>query len=121
MATILVVDDNAQNRALARDTLEAEGYEVVEAIDGAAAFEQFRANPPDCILMDARMPVLDGFEASARIRTLPGGNDTPIIFVTALRDLETFDAAQRAGAADFLTKPVRPSELVTRVNAALKL
>jgi signal transduction histidine kinase len=121
MGSVLVVDDNAQNRALARDTLEAEGYEVLEAGDGATAVERFRSHTPDCVLMDACMPELDGFEASARIRALPEGNDTPIIFLTALRDLETFDAAQRAGASDFLTKPVRPSELVSRVNAALKL
>lgn len=118
---ILVVDDNAQNRLAISDTLEAEGFEILEAEDGFAAITAFQAHAPDCILMDARMPGLDGFGACARIRALPGGPETPIIFVTALRDLETFDAAQRAGANDFLTKPIHLSELVTRVNTALRL
>ncbi|MFO0576164.1 MAG: response regulator [Polyangia bacterium] len=118
---ILVVDDNAQNRLAISDTLEAEGFEILEADDGFTAITAFQAHAPDCILMDARMPGLDGFGACARIRALPGGPETPIIFVTALRDLETFDAAQRAGANDFLTKPIHLSELVTRVNTALRL
>jgi two-component system sensor histidine kinase/response regulator len=120
-AKVLIVDDNEQNRIPLRDTLEEEGFEILEAIDGFAAVAAFQAHKPDLILMDARMPGLDGFGASERIRALPGGAETPIIFVTALRDLETFDAAQRAGANDFLTKPVNLAELVTRVNTALKL
>jgi signal transduction histidine kinase len=120
-ARILIADDNEQNRMALFDTLEAEGFEILEANNGAAAVAAFEAHAPDCILMDARMPGLDGFEATARIRALPKGQETPIIFVTALRDLNTFDAAQRAGADDFLTKPVNLAELVTRVNTALKL
>lgn len=118
---ILIADDNEQNRLALFDTLEAEGFEVIEAIDGAAAVAAFAAQAPDCVLMDARMPRLDGFGATAQIRALPGGQEIPIIFVTALRDLSTFDAAQRAGANDFLTKPINLAELVTRVNTALKL
>lgn len=120
-AKILIADDNEQNRMALVDTLEGEGFEVITAVDGAAAVAAFEAHAPDCVLMDARMPGLDGFGASARIRALPGGQETPIIFVTALRDLNTFDAAQRAGANDFLTKPIHLAELVTRVNTALKL
>lgn len=118
---ILVADDNAPNRLALSDTLESEGFDVVEAIDGTAAVAAFKAHAPDCILMDARMPGLSGFGASEQIRKLPGGQEVPIIFVTALRDLETFDAAQRAGANDFITKPVHLAELITRVNTALKL
>jgi signal transduction histidine kinase len=64
---------------------------------------------------------VDGFAACEQIRGLPGGDETPIIFLTALRDVDTFDHALKAGADDFLTKPVRPTELVVRVQAALKL
>jgi two-component system, sensor histidine kinase and response regulator len=120
-ANVLVVDDNEANRSLARNTLEDEGYTVREALNGAEAVAMFRQQRPDCILLDVRMPEVDGFAACERIRLLPGGDETPIIFLTALRDIDTFDQALKAGADDFLTKPVRPTELVVRVQAALKL
>jgi signal transduction histidine kinase len=120
VATILVVDDNAQNRALAEATLEDEGHEIVMAANGDEALAAFTAEI-DCVLLDVRMPGMDGFEVCSRIRAMPHGAHTPILFLTAIRDLDTFDAAQKAGADDFLTKPVRPTELALRVNAALKL
>jgi two-component system, sensor histidine kinase and response regulator len=120
-STILVVDDHEPNRALARDTLEDEGYRVVVANDGLAGVAAFERERPDCVVLDIRMPGLDGFEACARIRALPGGEDVPVLFVTALRDVDAFDEALRAGGDDFLTKPVRPTELLLRVQAALKL
>lgn len=120
-ATVLVVDDNAQNRALAQQTLEDEGYTVIVATTGEDALHAFERQKPDCVLLDVRMPVMDGLTACARIRSLPGGADTPIIFLTALRDVDTFDHAVQAGADDFLTKPVRPSELLVRIQSALKL
>ena len=64
---------------------------------------------------------MDGFAVCERLRALPRGADTPVVFLTALRDVETFDRALRAGGDDFLTKPVRPTELVIRVQSALKL
>jgi signal transduction histidine kinase len=118
---ILVVDDNAENRALAQATLEDEGYVVLLASSGEAGIAMFEAESPDCVLLDVRMPGMDGFAVCSRIRALPGGADTPIVFVTALRDVDTFDQALRAGGDDFLTKPVRPTELVVRVQAALKI
>lgn len=118
---ILVVDDNAQNQALAQATLEDEGYQVVVAATGEDGIRAFEAEHPDCVLLDVRMPGMDGFAVCARIRDMPGGADTPIVFLTALRDVDTFDRALRAGGDDFLTKPVRPTELVVRIQAALKL
>jgi signal transduction histidine kinase len=73
------------------------------------------------VLLDVRMPGMDGFAVCSRIRALPEGSDTPVVFLTALRDVDTFDQALRAGGDDFLTKPVRPTELVLRVQAALRL
>src|SRR4051812_27596932 len=67
------------------------------------------------------MPGMDGFAVCARIRALPEARETPVVFLTALRDVDTFDQALRAGGDDFLTKPVRPTELVLRVQAALRL
>ncbi|APR86871.1 Phosphate regulon transcriptional regulatory protein PhoB (SphR) [Minicystis rosea] len=120
-ATILVVDDNEQNRALVEATLEAEGHASILVSSGEAALAVFERQPVDCVLLDVRMPGLDGFAVCERIRALPGGKDVPIVFLTALRDVETFDRALLAGADDFLTKPVRPTELSVRVHAALKL
>jgi signal transduction histidine kinase len=118
---ILVVDDNAPNRQLAQATLEDEGYRVVLATDGAEAVRMFEDEAPDCILLDVRMPGVDGPTACEQIRSLPGGHDTPVVFLTASRDVDTFDRALSAGGDDFLTKPVQPSELLLRVQAAVKL
>lgn len=118
---VLVVDDIAENRALAKATLEDEGYEVILAETGAAGLVAFSASHPDCVLLDVRMPGINGFEVCRQIRALPGGDQVPIVFLTALRDVDTFDQALRAGGDDFLTRPVRPTELIVRVQAALKL
>jgi two-component system sensor histidine kinase/response regulator len=120
-ARVLVVDDNAENRALARAALEDEGYVAILASSGDEGIRAFEAERPDCVLLDVRMPGMDGFEVCTRIRALPGGADVPVIFLTALRDVDTFDQALRAGGDDFLTKPVRPTELAIRVQTALKL
>jgi two-component system, sensor histidine kinase and response regulator len=118
---VLVVDDNEQNRALARATLEMENYGVVLAKSGEEGLAAFAARGPDCVLLDVRMPGMDGFETCRRMRALPGGADVPIIFLTASRDVDTFDRAQACGADDFVTKPVQPTEMVLRVQAAMKV
>lgn len=119
--TVLVVDDNEANRTLARHTLEDEGFRVVLASDGAAGVEAFAREHPQCVLLDVRMQGMDGFATYEKIRALPNGAETPIAFLTALRDVDTFDRAIRLGGTDFLTKPVQPTELVLRVQAMLKL
>lgn len=118
---VLVVDDNAENRALAHATLSDEGHDVVLAATGEDGVRAFEAERPDCVLLDVRMPGTDGFAVCAKIRSLPSGAEIPIIFLTALRDVDTFDRALRAGCDDFLTKPFRPAELVVRVETALRL
>lgn len=118
---IIVIDDNEANRLLAKATLEDEDYDVVLAQDGVTGLALFESNAPDCVLLDVRMPGFDGFAVCERIRALPRGSDTPVLFLTAARDVETFDRALRAGGDDFLTKPIRPTELVIRVQSALEL
>jgi two-component system, sensor histidine kinase and response regulator len=121
MPHVLVVDDNEANRALSRSVLEDEGYRVELTSGGAEGIEAFERERPDCVLLDVRMPGLDGFAVCERIRALPGGDDVPILFLTAQRDVDTFDHALRAGGDDFLTKPVRPTELLLRVQTAVRL
>ena len=118
-ASILVVDDNAGNRALARTVLEDEGYRVVFAAGGEEAVAVTAAEHPDCILMDIRMPTVDGVEACKQIRAAPGGDQIAIVFVTAQRDVEAFDRALAAGGDDFVAKPFLPGELIVRVQTAL--
>jgi signal transduction histidine kinase len=120
-ATVLVVDDNDANRALAQATLEDEGYRVVLATGGEEGVDAFVRERPDCVLLDVRMPGTDGFAVCERIRGQPSGSQTPVLFFTALRDVDTFDRALRAGGDDFLSKPVRPAELLVRVKSALTL
>lgn len=120
-ATILVVDDQSSNRELARRTLIDEGHRVLMATSGAEALALWEHIVPDCVLLDIRMPDMDGFEVCKRLRALPGGKATPILFVTGLRDLDTFERVLAAGATDYLTKPIQPSELLLRVQTALRL
>jgi two-component system, sensor histidine kinase and response regulator len=119
--TVLVVDDNAENRALAKATLEDEGVTVELATGGEEALAKFAQAGADCVLLDIRMPGMDGVTVCQHLRKLPGGSDVPVLFVTAQRDVDTFDRAREVGGDDFITKPYRPSELIARVSAAIKL
>lgn len=118
---VLVVDDNAENRALARATLEDEDVPVVLAATGHEAIAEFSRAPVDCVLLDIRMPGMDGITVCERLRALPGGDGVAILFVTAQRDVDTFDRALRAGGDDFITKPFRTSDLLVRIQTAMRL
>jgi CheY-like chemotaxis protein len=97
IAKVLVVDDNAANRALAKAALDDEDVPVVLAATGEEALDAFATEPADCVLLDIQMPGMDGISVCERIRALPGGDGVAIVFVTAQRDVETFDRAVRAG------------------------
>lgn len=120
-ATILVVDDNLQNREVAEGHLVGAGYEVLQADSGAEALASLETRRSDLVLLDVLMPGMDGFETCRRIRTLPVGGDMPVLFLTALGDLETHRAALDSGADDFLTKPLNRTELLIRVRSLLRI
>jgi len=119
--TILVVDDNLQNREVAEGHLVGAGYQAIQAESGEQALEILAARRLDLVLLDVLMPGLDGFETCRRIRTLPGGADVPVLFLTALGDLGTHKAALDSGADDFLTKPINRTELLIRVRSLLRI
>jgi signal transduction histidine kinase len=118
---VLVVDDNAENRALAAATLADADIGCTLARSGPEALAAVAQKAFDCILLDIRMPGMDGIEVCERIRALPGGDRVAILFVTAQREVETFDRALAAGGDDFVTKPFRPDELIVRIQTATRL
>jgi two-component system sensor histidine kinase/response regulator len=118
---ILVVDDSAQNRAVLAATLEDEGHQLILCTSGPAAITAFESEKPDLILLDVNLPGTNGHEVCTRIRSLPAGTETPILFLTSQRDADAVDATLSAGGDDFLTKPVRPAELILRIRTALEL
>src|SRR5919198_6615987 len=105
MPKILLVEDNDMNRDMLSRRLARNGFEVVVAIDGAQAVAM-AAESPDLILMDMSLPVLDGLEATRRIKAAPATRSTPIIALTANALVEDRERALAAGCDDFDTKPV---------------
>jgi two-component system sensor histidine kinase/response regulator len=119
-ARILCADDVEDNRILVEETLADEGLAVVSCASGDALIEAFRQGGADLLLLDVRMPGRDGFETLAAVRELAGGAHVPALFLTAQRDLDTFDRAL-AAKAEFISKPIRPAELAGRVGTLLRL
>lgn len=115
--TILIADDEANIRELARMYLEKEGYQVMTVTDGRQALAQFKQSPPDLLVLDLMMPEIDGWEVCRRVR-LEG--NLPIIMLTARDDDIDKIVGLEMGADDYLTKPFNPRELVARVRAILR-
>lgn len=118
---LLVVDDNEDNRTLVTRLLERAGYEVLSASDGAEALEHVKTQRPDLVLLDVMMPVMDGVEACHRLKDDPDTRLIPVVMMTALGQVEDRVRAIRAGADDFLTKPVNRDELIARIQTSLRL
>ncbi len=117
---VLHVDDDVASLIMAEGALEAAGFEVVQAQNGAEAVQKYIDYAPDLIIMDAVMPVIDGFDAIARIRQLPTGEHVPILMITGLDDLESITRAYDKGATDFLTKPINFFTLPYRMQYMLR-
>jgi diguanylate cyclase (GGDEF)-like protein len=116
---ILIVDDDPDMRLLLTSIMQREGLRVAEAEDGEACLASFNRLCPDVILLDALMPVMDGFTTCARLRNLPGGDNVPILLITGLRDEKSVDRAFEAGATDYVTKPLNRHVLRQRVRRLL--
>ena len=117
---LLHVDDDVASLIMAEGALEDAGFDVIHAVNGTEAVERFKGSPIDLIIMDAIMPVMDGFETIKVIRALPGGEHIPILMITGLDDLESITIAYDLGATDFLTKPINFFILPHRVQYMLR-
>ncbi len=117
---ILVVDDESVTRLMVRRVLLDSGYDVMEAEDGKAAVASCREHLPDLVLMDVRMPAMNGFDACRAIRKLPSGQLVPILMLTGLDDVMAVTLAFEAGATDFITKPINWALLGQRLRYALR-
>src|SRR5262245_6735062 len=120
-AKVLVVDDNATVLSLFARILSREGYSVETAASFAAAQPLLECQPPDVILLDVVLPDAGGFEICKALKDDASTRLIPVILVTGLNDLESRINGRRAGADDYLTKPVDPQELIARVSTAARL
>ncbi|MBF2097719.1 MAG: diguanylate cyclase [Gloeomargaritaceae cyanobacterium C42_A2020_066] len=116
---ILIADDESPMRHLLRQTLEKDGYQLVEATNGAECLTLFRDLRPDMVLLDAVMPVLDGFSCCAQLRAAAGRREVPLLMITGLDDAESVEEAFQAGATDYITKPIHWAVLRQRVARLL--
>lgn len=113
----MIVDDTPANLAVLSDALEESGYRVLVATDGYSALEQLNFVQPDVILLDGMMPGIDGFETCHRIKQRESTRNIPILFMTALGDIDNLLRGFSEGAIDYIVKPFRNEEVLARVGA----
>ncbi|WP_426235116.1 ATP-binding SpoIIE family protein phosphatase [Pseudomonas sp. TWP3-2] len=119
--TILIAEDSAADRLLLSTIVRRQGHSVLTAANGAEAVELFRSQQPQLVLMDAMMPVMDGFEAARQIKALAGETLVPIIFLTSLTESEALARCLDAGGDDFLAKPYNQVILSAKIKAMDRL
>jgi CheY-like chemotaxis protein len=119
MTTILIVEDNELNRDMLSRRLERKGYAVVLAVDGVEGIAAARASAPDLILMDMSLPVVDGWEATRRMKTDDALKRIPVIALTAHAMANDRDKALQAGCDDYDTKPIELPRLLGKIEALL--
>jgi two-component system, cell cycle response regulator DivK len=116
---ILLVEDTEDNRQIVRDLMESVGYELLEADDGAAGVAMAAEHRPDLILMDIQLPVMDGYEASRRIKADPALRHIPIIAVTSYALSGDEDKTRAAGCDGYVAKPFSPRQLLAMIDEFL--
>lgn len=116
---VLIVDDDRSTRWTIANALELDGLHIEQAANGREAVDKFSVIKPDLVIMDAVMPVMDGFNASLEIKRTLEGRKTPILMITALENDESIERAFRSGAADFIPKPINLAVLRQRVKRVL--
>lgn len=119
MPRILLVEDNDMNRDMLSRRLVRRGFEVLLAVDGEQALQMASAHRPDLVLMDMSLPVIDGWEATRRLKADPALRNTPVIALTAHAMEGDRDRAMRAGCDDFDTKPVDLERLLGKIDGLL--
>lgn len=120
MSTVLVADDEALLRELLEFRLSQRDLSVITACDGRETLERLEDSCPDAVVLDAMMPVHDGFEVLRRMRASPKHAKTPVIMLTARRGEKDVVGALELGANDYLIKPFMPEELIARLTRLLK-
>jgi len=118
---ILIVDDTPENLSLLRQMLAEQNYRVRAAINGELALKSVSLSPPDLILLDIRMPGMDGYEVCNRLKSEDKTHDVPVIFISALDGLEDKMKAFTLGGVDYITKPFQAEEVLARVKTHLML
>jgi two-component system cell cycle response regulator DivK len=113
---ILVVEDHEDNRQILRDLLASGGFDMIEAGDGEQAVSSAETNRPDLILMDIQLPVIDGYEATRRIKANPALKTIPIIMVTSYALSGDDEKARLAGCDDYAAKPFSPRQLLAKIR-----
>ncbi|MDP3798870.1 MAG: response regulator transcription factor [Polaromonas sp.] len=117
---VLIVDDVPDNLSVLHDALDESGYTVLVATSGEAALSRARQAVPDIVLLDAMMPGMDGFEVAKRLKAMAETAHIPIIFMTGLTETEHLVAALEAGGVDYVTKPIKPKEVMARMGVHLQ-
>ena len=120
MTTILIVEDNEMNRDMLSRRLRTRGFDVLLAVDGAEGIEVARASMPDLILMDMSLPVIDGWEATRRMKADAALRSIPVIALTAHAMANDREKALEAGCDDYDTKPIELPRLLAKIELLLR-
>jgi DNA-binding response OmpR family regulator len=119
MAKILIAEDEPDIRDLIMFTLQFAGHVVVTANDGLEAVKLAESTQPDLVLLDVRMPHMNGYEACQQLRSMPATEHIPVVFLSAKGQESEINAGLQSGAVEYLLKPFAPAELVEQVSALL--